>query len=132
MHVTIDPSLASTILTSMDDLIGYPYGCVEQTMSRFLPTVIVANAFGKLNAPISEATRTELPKMVNKGMSRLYSFQHSDGGWGWWENDNSNPFMTAYVIYGLSIANETGYPVNKTSLGRGIGSIKNQLHVIRT
>ncbi len=127
MHVTIDPSLASTILTSMDDLIGYPYGCVEQTMSRFLPTVIVANAFGKLNAPISEATRTELPKMVNKGMSRLYSFQHSDGGWGWWENDNSNPFMTAYVIYGLSIANETGYPVNKTSLGRGIGSIKNQL-----
>lgn len=126
MHVTIDPSLASTILTSMDDLIGYPYGCVEQTMSRFLPTVIVANAFEKLNAPISEVTRTELPKMVNKGMSRLYSFQHSDGGWGWWENDNSNPFMTAYVIYGLSIANETGYPVNKTSLGRGIGSIKNQ------
>ena len=126
MLVTIDPSLASTILTSMDDLIGYPYGCVEQTMSRFLPTVIVANAFEKLNAPISEITRTELPKMVNKGMSRLYSFQHSDGGWGWWENDNSNPFMTAYVIYGLSIANETGYPVNKTSLGRGIGSIKNQ------
>lgn len=126
MLVTIDPSLASTILTSMDDLIGYPYGCVEQTMSRFLPTVIVANAFEKLNAPISEVTKTELPKMVNKGMSRLYSFQHSDGGWGWWENDNSNPFMTAYVIYGLSIANETGYPVNKTSLGRGIGSIKNQ------
>ncbi len=127
MLVTVDPSLASTILTSMDDLIGYPYGCVEQTMSRFLPTVIVANAFGKLNAPVSEVTQRELPKMVAKGLSRLYSFQHSDGGWGWWENDQSNPFMTAYVIYGLSIANETGYPVSKVSLARGIGSIRNLL-----
>ncbi len=127
MLITVDPSLASTILTSMDDLIGYPYGCVEQTMSRFLPTIIVANAFGKLNAPINEVTQRELPKMVAKGLSRLYSFQHSDGGWGWWENDQSNPFMTAYVIYGLSIANETGYPVNKISLARGIGSIRNLL-----
>ena len=28
-------------------------------------------------------------------------FQHDDGGWGWWKNDQSDPFMTAYVIDGL-------------------------------
>ena len=27
---------------ALDYLTGYPYGCTEQTMSRFLPTVIVA------------------------------------------------------------------------------------------
>ena len=42
---TLNPSLAGTILKSLDDLAGYPYGCVEQTMSRFLPTIIVANTF---------------------------------------------------------------------------------------
>jgi len=28
----------------------------------------------------------------------LYSFQHSDGGWGWWKEDESDHFMTAYVV----------------------------------
>ncbi len=35
--ITLDPSLASTVLSSLDYLVGYPYGCVEQTMSRFSP-----------------------------------------------------------------------------------------------
>lgn len=127
LTINVDPSLASTILSSLDDLVGYPYGCVEQTMSRFLPTVIVATAFGKLNAPISEKTKSVIPKMVSKGLTRLYSLQHGDGGWGWWENDKSNPFMTAYVVYGFSIAGEAGYEVNSLSYKRGKVSIKQQL-----
>ncbi|MEO6696258.1 MAG: MG2 domain-containing protein [Ignavibacteria bacterium] len=128
MKFTVDPSMASTILSALDELVGYPYGCVEQTMSRFLPTVIVANAFIKLGAPISEATKKDLPKMVDKGLQRLYGFQHSDGGWGWWENDQSNPFMTAYVVYGLSIAKQSNYEVRDGILKRGISSIKTQLN----
>ena len=127
MKISVDPSLASTILSALDELVGYPYGCVEQTMSRFLPTVVVANAFVKLNAPISEATKKDLPLMVNKGLQRLYSFQHYDGGWGWWENDNTNPFMTAYVVYGLSLAKQAGYEITQGSLNKGIASIKEQL-----
>jgi len=127
MKLTVDPSLASTILSALDELVGYPYGCVEQTMSRFLPTVVVANAFIKLNAPVSEATKKDLPLMVSKGLQRLYGFQHSDGGWGWWENDNTNPFMTAYVVYGLSLAKQAGYEIKAGSLNKGITSIKQQL-----
>ncbi len=128
LKFNVDPSLASAILTALDELVGYPYGCVEQTMSRFLPTVVVANAFRQLNAPISEATKKDLPKMVDKGLQRLYSFQHSDGGWGWWENDETNPFMTAYVVYGLSLAKQADYEINETTLSRGISSIKSQLN----
>ncbi len=84
--LNVEPSLASTMLTALDELVGYPYGCVEQTMSRFLPTVIVADAFKELNAPISDATKKDLPKMVEAGFNRLYSMQHYDGGWGWWTN----------------------------------------------
>lgn len=127
MNFTVDASLAATILSALDELVGYPYGCVEQTMSRFLPTVVVANAFLKLNAPISEATKKDLPLMVNKGLQRLYGFQHPDGGWGWWENDNSNPFMTAYVVYGLSIAKQAGYEITDGVLKNGINAIKQHL-----
>lgn len=127
LKFTVSPSLASTILTALDELAGYPYGCVEQTMSRFLPTVVVARAFKELDAPISAATEKDLPKMVEAGLNRLYGFQHSDGGWGWWTNDDTNPFMTAYVVYGLNIAQSAGYDIRDNVLSNGISSMKEQL-----
>lgn len=124
MKFTVSPSLASTILSSLDELAGYPYGCVEQTMSRFLPTVVVAKAFRELNAPLNEVTQKNLPEFVSVGLQRLYGFQKNDGSWGWWYNDDMNPFMTAYVLYGFSIANESGYNVNHTSFSKGINALK--------
>lgn len=40
--VQVNPSLAATALDALPYLADYPYGCVEQTMSRFLPSVVVA------------------------------------------------------------------------------------------
>jgi len=42
--VQVNPSLAATTLDALPYLADYPYGCVEQTMSRFLPSVLVAKA----------------------------------------------------------------------------------------
>jgi uncharacterized protein YfaS (alpha-2-macroglobulin family) len=128
LELNVAPSLASTMLTALDELVGYPYGCVEQTMSRFLPTVVVADAFHELNAPISDATKKDLPKMVESGFNRLYSMQHYDGGWGWWTNDQTHPFMTSYVIYGLALAQNAGYNVRKDVLSNGVKSLKSQLN----
>lgn len=127
LTLNVAPSLASTMLTALDELVGYPYGCVEQTMSRFLPTVIVANTFKDLNAPLSEATQKDLPKMVDAGYNRLFSMQHYDGGWGWWANDQSQPFMTAYVVYGLTLGDKAGYPMRKDLYKKGITALKNHL-----
>ena len=124
---SISPSLAGTILKALDDLAGYPYGCVEQTMSRFLPTVIVANTFREISVPLKSKTIEDLPKYVEAGLKRLYDFQHSDGGWGWWTNDNSNPFMTAYVIYGLTLAKQAGYNIDKVKYESGLKNLRNQI-----
>ena len=40
LNVQLNPSLAAQMLEALPYLADYPYGCVEQTMSRFLPTVI--------------------------------------------------------------------------------------------
>lgn len=44
LDVQICPSLASVMLDALPYLEDYPYGCVEQTTSRFVPTVLVAKA----------------------------------------------------------------------------------------
>lgn len=121
------PSLAGTILKALGDLVGYPYGCVEQTMSRFLPTIIVANTFKEINAPLNDKIIQELPQMVDAGLKRLYSFQHPDGGWGWWMNDQTHPYMTAYVIYGMSLAEKAGYKIDSLSYHEGIKNLIDQI-----
>jgi len=127
LFLSASPSLAATILGALDDLVGYPYGCVEQTMSRFLPTIVVANVFRDLNAPLKEGTITELPKMVSTGLKRLYDLQHSDGGWGWWTNDKTHPFMTAYVVYGLALTKQADFTIDENVLVNGLQSLKDQL-----
>ncbi len=121
--IILEPSLASSVLSSLDYLVGYPYGCVEQTMSRFLPNVIVTKTLGELDI-YNEKINKDLPDMVKKGFEILYNFHHSDGGWGWWENDDSHPYMTAYVVYGLSLAKEAGYSVDENKLKAGKGWLR--------
>jgi uncharacterized protein YfaS (alpha-2-macroglobulin family) len=121
------PSLAGTMLKALDELVEYPYGCVEQTMSRFLPAVIAAKTFKSLGISPKSETLDKLPKVVDAGLKKLYEFQHSDGGWGWWKNDESQPYMTAYVVYGLSLAMYAGYEIDRNIVIRGIDNLKSQV-----
>jgi uncharacterized protein YfaS (alpha-2-macroglobulin family) len=57
-----------------------------------------------------------LEQKIQAGMARLKDFQHSDGGWGWWKDDNSLVFMTAYVVSGYGQAHAAGYDVDADSL----------------
>jgi len=124
MTVKLSPSAAGSMLGALDELIGYPYGCVEQTMSRFLPTVVVADALQQVSVPFDPEKKKEIPKMVKKGLDRLYTLQHDDGGWGWWEHDETHPFMTAYVIYGLATARLSGQKVDADRFSRGVAKLR--------
>ncbi len=119
VRVRLAPSLASVILGALDYLATYPYGCTEQTMSSFLPDVMVARALRQLNLPNAQLEK-RLPDMVQTGLSRLYSYHHGDGGWGWWQYDQSDPWMTAYVVFGLLMAKQNGFAINEGVLESGL------------
>ncbi|MGB0522060.1 MAG: alpha-2-macroglobulin family protein [Flammeovirgaceae bacterium] len=128
LELSAAPSITSALLSAMDDLIGYPYGCVEQTMSRFLPNVLVANTLKELGGNYqSNISEEELLKMVNKGLERLGQLQQNDGGWGWWRNDSSSPYYTAYVSNGLHLAKKAGYTVDQSMYSRAVHALSNQL-----
>ena len=124
MSINVSPSVTSSMLASLEELVGYPYGCVEQTMSRFLPTVVVAGVLEKIDVPFDKAKKEELPKMSAVGLKRLYELQHDDGGWGWWTNDETNPFMTAYVVYGMTVAQRDGFKVNTERYNNGLAALR--------
>ncbi len=183
LNVQLNPSLAGQMLEALPYLANYPYGCVEQTMSRFLPTVIVqktlrqsgvdletlrkrAQAYdaqakdepigeriknsgysypqgqpnardtnemasqmfyrGRSNNPIYNAKTVD--KMTQEGLQRLYNMQRSDGGWGWWPGSaNSDPYMSAYVMYGLYQARKADVKVRDDVTNRGANYLVAQM-----
>ena len=118
LTISVMPSIAGSVFAALDYLTSYPYGCTEQTMSSFLPDVLVADALKKLGVK-SNIDPATLNKQVQAGLDRLYNYQHDDGGWGWWQTDDSHPFMTAYVLAGLSQAKAAGFDVKQDAIDKG-------------
>ena len=126
LRIEAAPTVAGTLFGALDYLTTFPYGCTEQTMSSFLPNVIVAQALKEIPSASLRASNN-LDEKVQRGFNRLYSYQHADGGWGWWKTDESDPFMTAYVIDGLTLAREAGYGIEESRFARGREKLKAML-----
>ena len=114
----LTPSLAAAVSPALSYLAGYPYGCTEQTMSRFYPSVLAARA-GSL-ARLPDDIAANLDDIVAQGLERLHEFQHDDGGWGFWQYDSSSPFISAYVVNGLLESQEAGYRIKDEVLGSAL------------
>ncbi|MCA9934071.1 MAG: Ig-like domain-containing protein, partial [Anaerolineales bacterium] len=78
-RIELSRSIAGTLLEGLEYLTGYPYGCVEQTMSRALPNAVVGRAFNQLGVG-SPTLQADLPAKINASLQRLYGYQHNDGG----------------------------------------------------
>lgn len=109
--VSLTPSIFGTLPNAMKYLIQYPYGCVEQTTSRFVPAVI-AKENQKLFAEFLKDK--ELDAMIDKGIERLVDLKGSKGGWGWWHGNDINPFITVYATEYLLRAKKLGHDVPKS------------------
>ncbi|HEX8139283.1 MAG TPA: MG2 domain-containing protein [Pyrinomonadaceae bacterium] len=126
LRIEASPSVAGTLFGALDYLTGYPYGCTEQTMSSFLPNVIVTQALQEIKTASLRDTN-KIGEKVQRGLDRLYAYQHEDGGWGWWKDDKTDAFMTAYVVDGLTMAQRAGYAVDGGRVFRGRYQLKQML-----
>ena len=118
LEIVVAATLGETLTGSLDYLVGYPYGCVEQTLSRFIPSLIVSKS--PLASTLSPDIRAKLPDMVAQGYARLRAMQHSDGSWGWWEADDGDPEMTGRALEGYALAAAAGMPPEPESRSRAI------------
>ncbi len=131
LKLELDPSLAAGTREGLTYLETYPYYCIEQTISRFLPNVMTYRALKDLKVTNAELEQ-KLPTYVNTGLQRIYGLQHMDGGWGWWSTDDSNPFLTAYVVYGLSQADKAGFAVEQKVLDDAVKYLEDVLPTLST
>ena len=62
LEARFSPTLAGAMVDALPYLVDYPYGCTEQTLNRFLPTVITQRVLLKMQLNLKEiqAKRTNL------------------------------------------------------------------------
>ena len=158
LEVRFSPTLAGAMVDALPYLIDFPYGCTEQTLSRFVPAVQVRSFLrrqgidladlaqraraldpGQLGAPGDrEAHRwghggvfdqATLDAVIQAGLDRIVQFQHGDGGWGWWQAGESSPYMTAHVVDALLDAREADLAVPDGLIERGLQFVQSQVVV---
>ncbi len=114
-----------TLLPALDELLRYPYGCVEQTTSRAFSVLawrdlVDATAIdgdGGENAVGSHASH----QVVDAAIRRLATMQTRSGGFAMWPGGKAAyPFGSAYAVEFLSAAKAKGHRVPMHLLTRGV------------
>jgi uncharacterized protein YfaS (alpha-2-macroglobulin family) len=54
LELRFSPSLALAMIDALPYLVEYPYGCTEQTLNRFLPTVVTQNVLQRMGISLKD------------------------------------------------------------------------------
>jgi alpha-2-macroglobulin len=125
LQVTLEPSLAAGMIEGLNYLEHYPYECNEQTVSRFLPNLFTVRAVRALDIE-NDALENQLAYQLGIAVQRLISRQNADGGWGYWPGEESNTFITAYVVWGLASADQMDFRVPERTLANAVSYLERQ------
>jgi len=103
------------LIEGFEALVGYPWGCVEQTSSRLIPCTLVWKYLTSTDQ-LTPEMRAKLDSYIQTGIQRLLYLQHADGSFGWWKNDPPNTAMSAWVLNTWSEILNAGFYIDQIAV----------------
>lgn len=98
----------SGLAQGFEELLEYPYGCTEQTASRLLPLVALA----ELAPAIGASLPADADRAATRAVSRLASHQLEGGLFGFWpQSRTGTPWLTLIALEALLASKRAGYTV---------------------
>ncbi|MFT3890368.1 MAG: Ig-like domain-containing protein [Anaerolineales bacterium] len=124
LELELSPSLAGSLLSGLEAMeVPDSSLSAEANLSYLLPNVEVYRSLN--NAGLNDPKLTDrVTQNIATSVSRLATLQNADGGWSWWGKPipeteiKSDPYITAYVFFGLLRARAIGISVNDDVLQR--------------
>ncbi|HVJ47294.1 MAG TPA: MG2 domain-containing protein [Luteolibacter sp.] len=119
---------------SVDYLLSYPHGCVEQTTSSLMPWFAV-NSLRSVVPAFAKVPEEKTKIAIQKGADRLLSMQLPDGSFTYWPGAKERvDWATSYAGLGLILAKKNGANVPESAIDslcnhlteslRGIADVK--------
>ncbi len=115
LEIALSPSAFSGLKNGIDYLLEYPYGCLEQKISKVLPIVLSKKLILELNLTIYK--KNELDRLVKDVIKDIHSFQMYNGGFSYWTSKHwASPWLSAYACFFMIKAEKEGYKIDKKIL----------------
>lgn len=108
---------------SLQYLLGYPHGCIEQTVSRLFPMLY----FDEL-ARVAEPElfkKNSVDYYIEEGIAKLANMQQTSGAFSYWPQGNyQNNWASVYAAHFLVEARKGGYVVPDRIYDRAISALQ--------
>ncbi len=122
LEVSVDRTGLSELRGSLRYLVKYPYGCLEQTLSGFIPLTKVKDLAASMG--MRELQGPRLRSFIKAGAAKVVRHQHDTGHFSLWPGSQTYPHLTTYALFGLNEARRAGVRVDKKAVERGIKAMR--------
>lgn len=114
---------------ALEQLIEYPYGCLEQTTSQLVALLYAPDLLARADSQDNRAT--QIGRMIDAGIARLWSMQTVSGGLGYWPGDRyANLWGSAHAAGFLLRAKQSGYRVEPQLADPLIAYLAGRMHKV--
>ncbi|MBN1939394.1 MAG: Ig-like domain-containing protein [Candidatus Aminicenantes bacterium] len=107
----------------LSELVDYPYLCLEQRLSCLLPFLVAGPVIRDFK--LTGLEPAEVEQMVRDSLREIYSCQKDNGGFSLWtDSPFDSPYVTAYAVFALLKAYDSGIPIDRSRLDRGLSYLR--------
>jgi uncharacterized protein YfaS (alpha-2-macroglobulin family) len=119
VYITISDNLIGSMRDDLKYLIGYPYGCAEQTSSK-ISAMHYAKPFLKDDKLLKESKN-----FIRQGIKKLRNLQNFYGEFSYWSEDGYiNPYASLYSAQTLLDLKRDGVEIDKRVIEKSIKMLK--------
>lgn len=102
LAVTVGSQPQLRLQKALEGVIGYPYGCVEQTTSKLIPLYLLRKSRPLMEAALKPGEKVE--DYLRAGIDRIFSMQTEEGGVSFWPGQTQPyPYGSVYALHALTL-----------------------------
>ncbi len=128
LYITRSP--VGRFLTNLNQLLRYPYGCLEQTVSVAFPQLYFKDFVQYMGTAKNDDSfhNYNSDHNVQQAILKIESMQLYNGGFSLWENGGvADWWPSAYAIHFLMEAQKAGFDVNRKVVEGGLGFLEQKV-----
>ncbi|XP_026076244.1 alpha-2-macroglobulin-like [Carassius auratus] len=103
--VSVLGDIMGRALKNLDRLLQLPYGCGEQNMIVLAPNIYIL-LYLETTGQLTEAIRQTATGYLHSGYQGQLNYRHSDGSYSTFGNDESNTWLTTFVLRSFGLARQ--------------------------